>query len=87
MSIEIKNMVDIPANSNPLNHDHTRMATDINERFTAMYTSRDSNELVIIDKLTGKRVKLQFPTPELKKTYRPSTSKGRTWCSWVDIKA
>lgn len=58
---KIEEMTSIPARSNPFHHNHFRRDTNINERFLAMFTDTTSNELIIIDKYTGKRVKMTFP--------------------------
>lgn len=59
--MKIKSMTSIPPNSNPFHHDLFRQGVDINDRFLAMFVDTHPDELIIVDKWTGKRKKLIFP--------------------------
>lgn len=64
--MKIKSMSDIPAHSNPFHYDHFSRGVAINKRFVAMFYGDEDNELIIVDKYTGKRKKLVFPPAEEK---------------------
>ena len=58
-SFKIKEMESIPKNSNPFNHDVFHMGTNINDA-TIMY-SDIGRYLIIVDRPTGKRIKVILP--------------------------
>jgi hypothetical protein len=61
-SVTMTHLKQFPANCNPFRHDLWRMGFDINERFLAMFEDHDgrSDHVIIIDKPTGRRVRLTF---------------------------
>lgn len=62
MIVKMDKMTDIPVGSNPDNYQPPGRTIGINNRFSAITFDHASNILVIVDRLTGKRRKLTFPT-------------------------
>jgi hypothetical protein len=90
MITKVEEMKSIPAKSWPFHYDFDRQGIRINDRFMAMFVSYMENELVIVDMLTGKRIKMTFPPAEEVQPTKPEKTASREHTDTsrcVDIKA
>jgi hypothetical protein len=84
MVVKMDKMTDVPAGSNPDTYQPPGWSTSINDRFSAITFDHASNVVVIVDRLSGNRRKLTFPTENrvVRKAKNQSFRSGRG----IDIK-
>lgn len=62
--MKISKMSDIPANSNPFNHDFFHTGVDIRQSGMVVYNSEKVDYLILVDTATGKRRKISVSDKE-----------------------
>ena len=65
--MQTSEMAPIPADTNPFLHDLFHMGMEIGHNVTIMYAKhKDNDYIIVIDKTTGERLRVNFTRPEPK---------------------